>query len=115
VTQAPRFNKACGGQQVTWGLTESTYYQLANPITARKFYVQLTGAPGNTHSYTFTIRRNGTDTAVQVVISDSQVTDNSGTNSVAISGGDRIDIENTPNNNPAAQGAFYGFVLDTGG
>ncbi|MDD4858898.1 MAG: C10 family peptidase [Dehalococcoidales bacterium] len=113
---ATRYTKACGGQQTPWGGTESTYYQLANPFTAKKFYVQLTGVAGSSGGYAFTIRKNGNDTDLQISISgDSVYTGSDNTHSSEFSAGDYITVEATPIGGPTVRGAFFGFVVDTGG
>ena len=46
------------------------------PCNISNFYVSLSGAPGTGKSYTFTVRKNGTNTFLTVNISGSNTTGN---------------------------------------
>ena len=70
--------------------------------TLSNFYAILDGSPGNGNSYTFIVRKNGTDTTVTCTISDTDTISSDLTNSVDFDAGDLISIMATPASNPAA-------------
>jgi len=63
--------------------------------TLKKFYVELTDAPGIDKSATFTIRKNGIDQSLVVTISGSATTgnDTDPAHNVAIAAGDKVTIK----------------------
>ncbi len=64
--------------------------------TVSNFYVILNGSPGNTHSYTFVVRRNQLDTVVTCIIMNLDTTGSDLTHSVSFDAGDYISIKVTP-------------------
>ena len=71
--------------------------------------INLETAPGSGKSYTFTVRKNGVDTALIVVVSDSNTTGEA-TGSIDITTGDRITIKVVPSGTPAI-GLVQGGIL----
>lgn len=63
----------------------------------KKFYVELSAAPGAGYSKTFVIRLNGVDQSLSVTISDTATTGNDTTNTVTIAAGDKVTIKTTVN------------------
>jgi hypothetical protein len=71
--------------------------------TVSKFYVRLSGTPGNGRSYTFTVRVNGADTAVTCVVQDAATGCSDTTNSVTLAAGDLIAIHAVGTANPTGR------------
>lgn len=68
--------------------------------------VKLSGAPGtggSGKSYTFTLRKNGVDTALTCTITDTATTGSDTTHSVSFSAGDIITLGITPASTPTSQ------------
>ena len=79
--------------------------------TLKKFYVELTVAPGSTYSRTFTIRKNGVDQSLTVTISGTGITGNDIANTVSVAAGDKITIIHTYSGYPAASAAKFGITF----
>ncbi|MCJ7663304.1 MAG: hypothetical protein MUO24_03585 [Desulfobacterales bacterium] len=92
---------------------EALMADLLNGVTLKKLYIVLTVTPGATHSYTFTMRKNGADTALAVTIADPATSGNDIVNSVAMSDGDTFDLESDPFNTPHLVGVAASFVLSS--
>lgn len=76
--------------------------------TIDSLYVKLSGAPGtggSGKSYTFTLRKNGVDTALTCTITDTATTGNDTGHSVSFAAGDILTIGVTPANTPTARNA----------
>lgn len=81
--------------------------------TIRNLYVKISAAPnGATKSRTFTIRINGTNTAVTTTITNAATSNVDNTNSVSVSAGDEVTIEATAANAPAGATASWSFDID---
>ena len=71
--------------------------------TISKFYARLerpAGASGSGKGYTFTVRKNGADTALSCSISETALQCSDTTDSVAFAAGDLITIKAEPFSNP---------------
>lgn len=77
--------------------------------TFSNFYIRSTTAPGAGKSYTYTLRKNGADTAVTATMSDAATTATDSTNSVTYAAGDTISIKAVPTGTPTAAVVRYGF------
>jgi len=96
---------------VTWSSTESDRHQLGQACTLKKLYVLLQAAPGDGHSYTFTVRETSVDTAITVTISGVATTGNDTVNTHSVAGGDEVDLECIPAGEyPASADAYWGLV-----
>lgn len=73
--------------------------------------VFLTIAPGSGKSRTFTLRKNGADTALVVAIADANTAGADVSNSVTVAAGDRLTLKATSSGTPAASKAAFGMVL----
>lgn len=79
--------------------------------TVKNFRVKLQTAPGAGKSRSFTIVKNGTDTACTFTISDAATTGADTTNTVSFSAGDEISVKTVPSGTPAASTAGFGAVF----
>jgi hypothetical protein len=87
--------------QGAWLSAETNEAQIvAAPGTLSGLRVNLTAAPGVGRSRTVTIRKNGSDTALTVTVSDSDTTAYVAA-PIAVTTGDLLTITTTPFNNPA--------------
>lgn len=98
-----------------WDATEADRHQLGQSCTLKKFYVLLSGTPGDGKSYTFTLRKpnpaNGMmDGNLTVTIADAATTGNDTVNTDAISDLDLLSLECTPAGTPSARDAYWGLV-----
>lgn len=80
---------------------------LGGPCTISHLYMQVDIAPGAGTSYTFTVMKNGSATAVAVTIADGATSGTDAVNSVSFSAGDTISIRCTPTNTPASNNNQY--------
>src|SRR3990167_5550882 len=87
------------------------------PGVLKRFYVELTAAPGAGTSRIFTVRNNEASTSLVVTLSDSEVADNDTANTVTIAAGDKVTIQETETGAPATSIAKFGstFVPTTAG
>lgn len=81
------------------------YMDMPDAFTVSRLHLRVTTAPGVGKSWTFTLQKNGSDTAVVAVISgtDTQGTDT--TNSVTYAAGDTFNIKCVPSGTPTAAGS----------
>lgn len=87
----------------TWSATESSRTGIIpHALTLSSLQVSLTGAPGGTASWTFTVRKNGADTTLTCTITGSATTGNDFKDNVSFAAGDTIDLEVIPSGSPAA-------------
>lgn len=92
---------------INWSTTETLrQIPISEDVIISNFKVMLTTAPGSGKTRTFTIRKNGVNTAVTCTISN---TDTSGTftGAVAFSAGDLLSIKASSTGTPDAPGATY--------
>lgn len=69
---------------------------MAVACTVSAMYVVLSAAPGSTKSWTFTLRKNGSDTAITCTISDPATTGNDTAHTVTFAAGDTWSIKGAP-------------------
>jgi hypothetical protein len=90
-----------------WQTVETNEFQIvAAPGTYSGFRVNLTAAPGVGKSRTFTLRKNGSDTALTVTVSDNATTGSIST-PLAVVAGDLVTVTTIPTNTPAAASASW--------
>lgn len=70
-------------------------------------------APGSGKSYTFTLRKNSTNTAMAFTISGTSTTGSTPPIRIAVSAGDKIDISSVPASTPSASKVALGFVFSS--
>jgi len=100
-----------GDNRNGWTATEADTYMLAQVTTLQKLYIELTAAPGDGKSYTFTSRVAGGAGNLSVVITGAAVTTgNDVANSDVLIAGNEVDILCTPNGTPAVAEACWGLV-----
>lgn len=89
------YNVVMGG--TTWSSTENTRWQtVPTGGTFSSMYIRLATAPDNgagTQSYTFTLRVNGADSTLQVVISEASTTGSDLAHTVDVVAGDYVSLE----------------------
>lgn len=91
-------------QSTSASVTESSHQSLV-PIdcTVVALSTRLTTAPGEGHSRTFTVRKNGQDTALTVTTANTG-TESNATGSIEFKAGDLISIKHTVSGTPATTG-----------
>lgn len=109
------YNFCNGGEN--WGLETQKWQVVSTPGSIKNLHVLLTAAPGVGASYTLTLRVNGVSTALTCTVAGAATTCSDLVNSVVVAAGDRITLECSPTNNPAAASPRWGmtFVADTDG
>lgn len=95
-----------------WLVTEAQRYSLAQGCTLKKLYMLLSGDPGGTDKYTFTVRLEGASPGSGLVaeIAGGSTTGNDTTNSIAVSDGEVVNMMVVPTDTPAAADAYWGLV-----
>ncbi len=81
--------------------TEANIYELvasAGTFSNLKIYLQT--APGSGKSWTFTVRKNGVDTALTLSIADTATSGTDTTHSFTVAAGDKISIKAVPSGTP---------------
>lgn len=105
---ADRFHGLCGAV-FEWQIVDAYIRQLiSTPGKLKNFRVKLNGSPGSGKSYTFTIRKNGEDTSLVVVIADSDTEGSDTTHEVTVSAADELYIKCSPSNTPTTRQAHWG-------
>lgn len=85
------------------GSSEIVYqYPMATACSVTAMYVSITVAPGSGKSRAFTVRKNGSDTAVTCTVSDLATTANDTSHSVSFAAGDLLSISGVPASTPAS-------------
>lgn len=103
------FYYALSGANAAGTATESNNQNIARAMTVTAIYVKLSAAPGSGKSKTFTLRKNGADTALTCTVSDAATTCN-GTGSVAIADDDLISTSDAPSGTPAVSAVTIGYL-----
>jgi hypothetical protein len=97
-TSATSWNRINATYPSSWSTSSDTVR--ATPVggafTLTNFYIQIDVAPTTGNSFTFTVVKNGTATAMQVVISDLATSGTDTTNSVSVVAGDTLSLQCTP-------------------
>jgi len=104
------YNYLCGWGQ--WGGTEAQRYQLAQECVFKKLYVLLSGDPGGTDKYTFTVRLEGASPAdgLAVEIAGGSTTGNDTAHTISVSDGEVVNLMCVPTDTPAVKDAYWGLV-----
>ncbi len=92
---------------------ESSSYVLGQSTTLRKFYLELSVAPGVGKSRTFTVRQNGVDTDLEIVISGNGTTGSYTSSDLTISNFDYLTLKTVPSGTPASTDVYWGVVGTT--
>lgn len=96
---------------INWNATENRrIIMLSEDITITEFTMMLDTAPGASASRTYTLRKNGADTAVTVTFGAADVTQ-TWTGSVSFSAGDLIGLQHTATGTPTAPGNSYWYTM----
>jgi len=74
---------------------------MPGPVTLSSYYLQTDIAPGVGSSYAFTVMKNGSATALEVVIADNATSGTDSTHSVNFAAGDVVSLRSTPIGTPA--------------
>jgi hypothetical protein len=75
-------------------------YPVTNGFTLSNLYVNLTSIPGGGNSRTFTVRINGVNTSLAVVISDFATSGVNLVDTATVNPGDRISLRTTSTGSP---------------
>jgi hypothetical protein len=79
----------------------------------RKFRMVLSTAPGAGKSFTYTVRKNGSDTSLAITITGAATTTGQKLDyDLAIAAGDRLDIKSTSSGTPAAGTLRWSFEFE---
>lgn len=101
-----------------WSSTESTHSMLMPTSgTIDKLYVILNNTPGGAATYTFTVYKNGSPTAVTCTVASAATTASDLSNSITFSSGDTISVASTPTGTPSARSVRFSMRMqpDTNG
>lgn len=109
-TGADRYNVGAGLLYVAWDASDILLTLAEGKL--ENLYCKLDGAPGAGKSYTVTMRRNGGDAAVTVLIADAATSGNDTTHNEQYASGDRLSVEASPSGTPTARRLAIGFTLD---
>ena len=104
------YNLPLAASGVNWTTTEADVtYKVKNPFIIKDFRTRLTTTPGGGKTVTVVIRKNGADTALSNLMSDtSEVLD---ADSVQFYPGDTISIKASPSGTPTASGIRVSLVM----
>lgn len=96
-----------------WTSTEIDNSTLvSSPGVFKDFLMQLNASPGAGNSYTFTLYKNGSPTALTCTISESDIECQDTTNEITLAQGDLISIESVPTSSPSARDARWSFIFE---
>jgi hypothetical protein len=96
-----------------WSSTESDL-QVVIPSsgTLSNLYTNLSTAPGNSKTYTFTVMKNGSATTLENVLTGAAILSGSDTiHTVAVAAGDTLTIRSTPTSSPAGTTPAFGLTF----
>ena len=94
-----------------WTATEADVKCSAQECILKNFYVKLDDSPGTDKSYTFTLRKNGADTALTCTVADAATTANDTIYDVTISDDDELNVKVVPTGTPTVRDALcWSFV-----
>lgn len=90
------------------GKANTSSQVIAQPLAAggtlKNWVITITTAPGAGKSQTFTLRKNGSNTALAVTISNLATSGSDTSNSVSVAAGDTIDVIQNTSGSPSAGG-----------
>src|SRR5689334_12075093 len=96
-TSVANYNRINATYPASWTGTEGfRATPIGGALTLSNFYMLLDVAPGAGTSYTFTVMKNGSATALTVTISDAATTATDSTHSVSFAAGDTVSIQSQP-------------------
>lgn len=102
-TTATQFNYITANLQSSYNATQTNRdLTLTVATTLSTLYVEVGTAPGSGTSYTFTVYKNGTATALSATISDTNTSATNTVDSVSFAAGDTVSMAVTPANSPAS-------------
>lgn len=107
---ATEYNNLKNAMWWAWDANESWFYDASHRCTFKHLYVRLQVAPGAGSSYTFSVRRNGADTALQTVIQDANVLSGNTVDEIIIVAGDLFTIQVVPFNAPAVGDSWWACI-----
>src|SRR3990167_8213085 len=81
--------------------------------TVKNLRILLDVSPGSGTSYTFTVRKNGSNASLACSIADTATSCQDSTNSFSVSGGDLLTIESSPSGTPASVLVKWTTVFDS--
>lgn len=109
-TAITRYNHLVStGYNTAWDATEADMYQGGQPMTLKKLYVKLSGAPNGGKSYLIGARVNGT-TRLSVTIADAATTGSDLVNTWDVVNFDDLNMISTPSGTPTAIDVYWGLV-----
>lgn len=101
-----------GGNKASQSAEDTCYQPIPISGTIMLFRVWFATAPGAGKSWTVKIRKNGADSGISVTISDAETTGADLVNTVAVSPGDKIDVQVTPSGTPTASNIAWSCIID---
>lgn len=112
-TSGKQYNVPTANFTSGWGSTQNQRQQVFGASHLTDWAIRLSGAPGSGKSYIFTIMKNGTETAAEITIADTD-TEGSWQGDVTIAEGDLISVEVEAVNTPTApSNQDWTFYLET--
>ena len=109
ITDETRYTSICAYAEY-WPGIEAIAYELLDEAILKKFYVKLLdGSPGAGKSYTFTIRKNGINTPIEVIIVDANTTGNTD-RKLSFFTNDLVNLAVTPSGTPTSRSVSWGLV-----
>jgi hypothetical protein len=90
--------------------TFMSWQTISTPGTMKNLYIQVRTAPGAGQSVTFTVQKDGVDTALTVTLNNLETTKSDLVNSVAFVATDNICLRVTPTAGAAASECYHGAV-----
>jgi hypothetical protein len=97
-----------GGALGSSGTASANYAICPCDGTFGNFHIRLSAAPGSGKSYTFTVRKNGSDTAMVVTIADS-ATEGTYSGTISVAEFDYFNLKVVASGSPAAATWWYDF------
>lgn len=96
----------------TWAPTHINFAKQLCPLNGavKNFRVNLTQAPGSGKSFTFTLQKNGVDTALVVTIADLDTIGSDTSTSVSVAAGDTLNLKLVPSGTPTS-GTIFRFGM----
>ena len=96
---------------VAWTTTEANFQILWPAVMLKDLYVATSGAPGaSPNSWTFTVRDDGSDTAITLTIGEGQTSGNDTAHTATPSAGSLIALQCAQNSVPDANDGYWGIV-----
>lgn len=104
-----RYHYVLGGSSGNFTGTD-TRFVLTQAGTLKKFYLQLSAAPGGSATWTYRARKNAANATPSIAITDGSTTGNDVVNSTSFASGDTLSMQAVPASTPALSQSTWGMV-----